>query len=284
MHIWGTALLTSAGSDTAVISERIEQLENIDPSQAFTAVQRFFLRYGPSILWALGAWVVGYLLIAALKYFLKRLLKRTKVDKSQHKFILSALTILCQIVLLITCLGILGVPPTPLVTTLGAAGLAISLALQGTLGNIAGGISVLFSKPFSKENFVAIGSTTGTVKEIGLVYTLLHTSDNKHVYLPNGDVAKATIINYSRERLRRVELLFPVRADADFEEVKAILLSVIKAAPLAQPDPTPIVRASELSVAFVKFSCLVWTEPAHVLNLTAYLIETGRQALGKAGY
>jgi small conductance mechanosensitive channel len=258
---------------TEVVAETLGQLGEMEPEQFFASARIFFVGNAGKFLWTLLIFVAGFVFIRVVLRLGKRVLSRGGIDEAQHAFILSAIKIIGYMVLLVTCLGILGVPLTPMITALGAAGLALSLAVQDTLGNIAGGISVLFSRPFSKGNFVSVGSMTGTVMEIGLIYTLLHTVDNKHVYLPNGDVAKATIVNFSREKLRRLDLLFPVRAGADLDKVRRIILEEISLAPLAQKDPAPTVRASEQTLAVIKMICCVWVKPEDYLELSGYLIE-----------
>lgn len=266
------------------IAGAIDRLDKLPPSQIFGSIEHFFEMNGVRILWAAAVYAAGYLSVRLLLRLLKGFLGRSKIDPTQHQFILSTVKYLGYVLVAVVCLGMLGIPLTPLVTTMGIAGLALSLALQDTLGNIAGGISVLFSNPFSKGNFVDIGGIMGTAEEIGLIYTLLRKVDNKHVYLPNGDVAKATIVNYSREELRRVDIYFPVRANADFERVKGLILEVVESAPLAVKGPPPIVRASEVSHALVKIACLVWAKSGDVLDLNAYLIENVRRRLTEEGY
>lgn len=276
----------SMDSETAQeISENItaslETLESLSLPQLWRDLQSLFRTYMPRLLSVLLILLLGLAIIKLLDRGIRRFVRFRIIDSTLHSFLLAVLHVVLYAVLAVTCLGMLGIPLTPLITMLGAAGLAFSLALQDSLSNIAGGISILFNRPFSKEEYVEIGPIAGTVKEIGLVYTQLRTLDNKHVYLPNGDVAKSTIINYSREPKRRLDLEFPVRAGCDLAVAAGLIRETLLAHPLVLREPEPIVRATGHTYALVKISCFVWVETPNLLELKGQLIIQVRQKLSE---
>jgi len=233
----------------------------------------------PKAGWMLVALLIGYILIRLLYRFLHKVLKRSKVDPAQHSFILSTVKIVLYVLLGITCVGILGINLTPMIAALGALGLAVSLAVRDILANIAGGISILFSRPFTKGNFVEINTLSGTIIEIGMVYTTLKTVDNKIIYLPNGDISRATVINYSAEPVRRLDLTFNIRENASFDDVREMMFEVITGSPWALANPQPIVRLSDQSYSYVQMSVLVWVNTKDLFDLKNYLIGEIRKRL-----
>lgn len=158
----------------------------------------------PRLLGVLVFLAVMHIVITALNRFIKKILSRSKIDPTLHQFILGIIKISLWVITVISSLLILKVPTSPLVTILGSAGLAFSLALKDSLANVAGGISILLNRPFAKGDVIDIKTatgaiqTTGTVQTIDLVYTNIITEDGTLVYLPNGDVAKAVIINHKK--------------------------------------------------------------------------------------
>ena len=261
------------------ITGSLQELSHLSLSQIAQRFADSFTKALPSIGTAVVFFLVGYLLIRLLMRFLRHTLERTKTDTTLYGFILSTIKIVLFVILGITCIGILGVNFTPLLTALGALGLAVSLAVRDILANIAGGIALLFSRPFAKGDYVEVSGQPGTVREIGMVYTILQTIDNKKIYLPNGDVAKATIINYSAEPIRRLDLTFTIGRNSDFSHVKELALEVIEKSTLALADPPPIIRFSDQTYAYVKMTVFVWTETANILQLKSDLIGDIREAL-----
>ena len=149
----------------------------------------------------------------------------------------AALRVILWLVTLCIVLDYMGVPMTSLVALLGVIGLAVSLAIQGTLSNLAGGIQILLSKPFKAGDYVEAGGVSGTVKEVGLAYTKLATVDNKVISVPNGQISGEKIINYTMAELRRVDLVFGVSYDAQPEQVIACIKGVVGAHPMALFTP-----------------------------------------------
>jgi len=261
-------------SETAVaINEQLHELSGMSMGELGQRLLDLLKTYMPFMVSAALFFVLGFVLIRILMRFLKKMLKTSKTDETLHGFILSTVRIVLYVILAITCVGILGVNFTPLITALGALGLAVSLAVRDILANLAGGISVLFSRPFAKGDYVEINGQPGTIREIGMAYTILQTVDNKKTYLPNGDVAKATIINYSAEPNRRLDLPFYVKQSSDFELAKQLALQVVDREPLALKDPKPAVRLTDQTYGYVKMTVFVWSKNAELFELKSRLIS-----------
>ena len=170
--------------------------------------------------------VIGLIVIKIIIGILGKALKRGKLDPVLHSFIKSFTRLALIIILIITVLGSMNVPMTPLVTALGAAGVAIALALKDSLGNFAGGILILINRPFSIGDYIDDLSVTGIVEDIELMFTTVKTVDNKVMYIPNGKLSNGTIINYSREKLRRVDCKFGISYEANLIKALDVLKDV----------------------------------------------------------
>jgi len=162
-------------------------------------------------------------------------------------------------------------------------GLAVSLAIQDSLSNLAGGISVLFTKPFSIGDYVDIGSSEGTVQDIRLNYTVIKTVDNKVVHVPNGDVAKAQITNFTSEPTRRLDLDFSIGYNDDFALAQRLISGIIAQHPQALADPEPIVRMVGHGESAVVIGCRVWCATPDYWNLKFDLLEQVKEQFDRNG-
>ena len=214
--------------------------------------------------------------MVAMKIILKvtdRAFRKLEVEKSLHTFLHAALRVILWLITVCIVLDYVGVPMTSLVAVLGVIGLAVSLAIQGTLSNLAGGIQVLVSKPFKAGDFVEAGGVSGTVKEVGLAYTKLNTIDNKVISVPNGQISSEKIINYTTAEQRRVDLKFDASYDAPAEQVLAAIKGVISAHPKALFTPEPFVRVSAYKDSSIEYSIRVWCATADYWDLYYDLLE-----------
>ncbi|MDF2567285.1 MAG: Small-conductance mechanosensitive channel, partial [Oscillospiraceae bacterium] len=196
----------------------------------------------PKLLLAVILFIIGTLVSKLVIKFIRKSLKRSKIEATYHSFFISLIKIGLNIVVLFIALTTLGVPSASLVTILGAASLAISLAIKDSLANLAGGFLILLSKPFTVGDYIESGGAAGIVKEITVLHTRLNTSDNKVVYIPNGQMAGAKITNYSKEELRKLEIVFSLSCDHDILDTKILLQRIIDQNPLALKEPEPVVR------------------------------------------
>lgn len=212
-----------------------------------------------------------------------RTMTRLKVEPTVHKFTHSCLKVLMWIITGLVVAGYLEFPVNSLVTVLGVIGVALSLSLQGSLSNLAGGITVMATRPFAVGDYVEAGGVSGTVTEIGLVYTKLKTIDNKIIFIPNGEISGERIINYNKQEQRRVDLTFTVSYDADPERVKEIMRQVIGAHPKALFTPEPFVRTTSLGESSVGYTLRVWCATEDYWDLYYDLLEQIRAAFDREG-
>ena len=212
-----------------------------------------------------------------------RALARTKMDPGIRTFLRSGLKVILWMVALCALLGYLGVPMTSMVALLSVLGLALSLAIQGILANLAGGIMILTAHPFSAGDFVEAAGVSGTVQEVGLVYTKLYTTDNKVVYVPNGEISGKTITNYNGNDTRRVELKLNLSYNADPEQVKAVLARVVGEHPLTLPTPEAVIRVNGYGGSAVEYVVRTWCASADYWDVRFDLLEQAKAALDAAG-
>ena len=243
-----------------------------------------FLDLLPKLLTAALILLVGIILVRWAAKFARNLLKHSRLDVTLHNFIVSILSALLYILLAIIVVTVL-VPSAvgSLITMFGVFGLAVSLAVKDSLANLAGGMSVLFTKPFALGDYVNINGNEGTVQEIRLNYTVIKTVDNKLVHIPNGDVAKAEITNFTAQETRRLDLVFSIGYDDDFEQAKKIIREIVHDNPLADSDPEPIVRMVEHGDSAIRIGCRVWVDTADYWTLNYDLLEEVKRRFDASG-
>lgn len=230
---------------------------------------------GITLLASIIILIVGLKLISVLIKLLAKHKAFTQIDQSVQSFLLSFISIALKIILFLTIAAMLGMDMTSLVAMLASAGLAVGLALQGALANLAGGLMILIFKPFRVGDYIDTHSDSGTVAEITVFYTILQTPDNRRITVPNGALTNASIINYSSEKTRRLDLTFTVAYGSDIEQVKSLLLSVASAHPASLADPEPFARISahrEKEFA-LDFTLRVWCNAEDFWDLHFDLLE-----------
>ena len=221
--------------------------------------------------------------VKVLLRLLERTILRLKVERSLHTFIRSTAKILLWFITILIVGDYIGLPVSALLGVLGVAGLALSLALQGPLSNLAGGIMVLISKPFAVGDFVEAGGLSGTVSDIGLVYTKLTTIDNKIIYVPNGEISGEKIVNYNGQTQRRVDLKFDISYDSDPEKAKQVIQEVVGAHPKALFTPAPFARVSAYNESSVSVTVRVWCATEDYWDLYFDLLEQIRVSFDRNG-
>ena len=233
---------------------------------------------GIKLLGALLILVVGIRLISWLKKWLKNSPKLDKLDSSLRSFLVSFSSIVLYVLLIITVAMILGVPVTTFITILASCGVAIGLALQGSLSNFAGGLMILFFKPFKVGDFIEASGESGVVTEITVVYTVLTTPDNKRVTIPNGSLTNSVIENYSAEPLRRVDLTFSTDYGCDIDMVKMVIGKLVEEHPLALAEPEPFVRLSAHGDSALTYAVRVWCKSEDYWTVHFDLTESVKKA------
>jgi small conductance mechanosensitive channel len=204
------------------------------------------INFLPTLFFGIVVLVVGFWLAKRLDKWLYRYFERKNFDISLESFIRSLVSIGLKIIVIIMVAGVIGLPTTSLVAVFGAAGLAIGLALQGSLANFAGGVLILIFKPFKVGDVITSLGETGEVREIQIFNTILVTPENKTVILANGAVSNNTIINVSRLGFLRVELKVKIDFEEDINKVKEVILQTLGKDPLILKDPAPSVSVVEI--------------------------------------
>ena len=267
-------LLTS--STSSISPEQAEQTISL-----FKQIMENVL--SPRIIMPILTLVVGIVAIKILMKLFSRALAKSRIEISLHTFLKSLLRISLYVILFMTAASMIGIPITSFVTVLGALGLAISLAVKDSLGNLAGGFLVLFAKPFSVGDFVEAEGVSGTVKAINLFYTRLNTIDNKRIYIPNGQLSNAKIINYSAEPTRMLDRVFSIGYEDDMDIAKQIIMDIILHSEYALLDPEPLVRVKSHSESSIDILVRVWVQSEYYFDLDYYLHEEMKREFDKRG-
>lgn len=226
--------------------------------------------------------VVGYFAVKILTQFFAKALERSKLDKSLHKFLLTTLRLLMMAIVVLIAASALGIDVTSLIAVLSVASLAVSLAVQDSLANVAGGIMVLTSHPFTVGDYVEVGGNSGAVESVGLAYTSLKTADNKVVFVPNKDIAASRIVNYSREDRRRVDLTFTASYDSPMETVVGALTEAATI-PEVLEGTNIFVRAKEYRESDIEYVVRVWVKNGDYWNAYFTIVENVKKVFDAKG-
>ncbi len=239
----------------------------------------------PTLLGAVIMLLVGWWLIKIINRLIYKFFNKKDYDPTLENFIASLINWGLKILLFVLVVTQLGVESASLVAIIGAAGLAIGLALQGSLANFAGGVLILLIKPFKVGHFIKAQGVEGTVKEINIFNTKLTTFGNQLAILPNGKLSNDNIINYTEEGIRRESLTFGIGYDDDVKKAKQILLDLVmeQATVLRIEDKMPMIVLAELGDSSVNLSLRYWAKNEDFWNLRWLVLEEGKERLEAAG-
>ncbi|MBQ2300563.1 MAG: mechanosensitive ion channel [Bacteroidaceae bacterium] len=222
---------------------------------------------GKSILLAAIVAVIGYYIVRFINNIVARILERRNVEPTVQSFLKSFVNITLLILLILTVVSTLGVNTTSLAALLASAGLAVGMALSGNLQNLAGGIILLLFKPYKVGDYIEAQGVSGTVKAIQIFHTILTTPDNKELFIPNGALSSGNITNYSKNDLRRVDMVVSVEYGTDTEKVKQVTQELLRSDSRILKDPAPFVAVNELGDNGVFFSIRVWVNGSDYWNV-----------------
>lgn len=242
------------------------------------------MEYGPKLIGAIITLVVGMWIISILKNTIRKRMEKKEVDPSLRGFINSMLGIGLKLMLWIAVIGMVGVQMTSFIAILGAAGLAVGMALSGTLQNFAGGVMILIFKPFKVGNYITAQGHSGIVNEIQIFNTILKTPDNKTIIIPNGGLSTGSMINFSAEPLRRVDFTFGIAYGDDVDKAKAVLMKLIEADERILKEPAePFIAVSELADSSVNLVVRVWADASNYWGIYFGLTEQVYKTFDKEG-
>lgn len=233
---------------------------NTDVNKYMDLAIQYGAEYGIRIIGAIAIFVIGKWVAKKLSGLIKKLMERGEVDPTLSAFVASIIDILLMVVVVLAAIKNLGIDTTSFIAILGAAGLAIGLALQGTFGNIGSGVILILFRPFEVGNFIAVGGESGTVEAITLFNTTLLTPDNKVILIPNSTVAAGNITNFSKKAERRVDFVFGIGYDDDLKLAKATLQEIIDADTRILKFPESFIGVGELGDSSVNFTVRVWVK------------------------
>ena len=244
-----------------------------DMNKYMDTVINMCIKYGPQLILALVTLVVGLWIINKFCATLGKRLESKGFDPSLRGFLLSLLSIGFKAILLLSVAGMVGIKTTSFVAILGAAGLAVGLALQGSLANFAGSVLILIFRPFKVGDVLEVEGKVGTVKDIQMFATVVVTLDNKTVIIPNGTLAGGTIVNLSAQPNRRITLTFGIGYGDDLKKAKEILEKIMKEDTRVLQDPAPMAAVEELADSSVNFTFRPWVKSEDYWDVYFDMIE-----------
>jgi len=256
---------------------------NLDLQKYIDIAVELAISYTPKLLLALLTLIIGLFVIKHFTRVLDKAFEHQHLDKSLAGFLHSLLSIILKVILFITVLGMVGVQMTSFIAILGAAGLAVGLALQGSLANFAGGVLILIFKPFKVNDYIVTADGEGFVQQIQIFNTILKTRDDRFLILPNGTVSNNAIDNYSALPKRRVQIDVGVAYNADIDKVREIFLKIMEDHKDIPQEPTPEVLVHELGDNAVTMRFRFWMPAKSSFKIRYAINEAAKKELDKAG-
>jgi len=230
--------------------------------QIINQLTEIVVEYGPKLLGAIAVWIIGGWIIKALIRGFGRIMDRSKMDASLVPFLKGIIGALLKVMLVISVLSMLGIQMTSFIAILGAAGLAIGMAMSGTLQNFAGGVMILIFKPFKVGDLIDAQGYLGTVSAIQIFNTILKTPDNKTIIIPNGGLSTSSMTNYSTEDTRRVDWTIGIAYGDDVDKARKVIKQLSDEDSRILKDPEVFIQVSELADSSVNFAVRAWVKSA----------------------
>ncbi|MEM7611446.1 MAG: mechanosensitive ion channel domain-containing protein [Pseudomonadota bacterium] len=233
---------------------------SIDTSKILETIQTVGVDFGIKLISAIAIFVVGRIIVRIIMSAVNKLMDRVDLDETLQSFLGNILSTLLTLFVILAALGQLGVEMTSVIAVLGAAGLAVGLALQGSLANFASGVLIIFFRPYKADDFIEAGGVSGKVDAVTIFNTILNTPDNRRIVVPNANITAGSIINYSAHATRRIDLVIGVGYDDDLKKAETALREVVAAESLVLDDPAPTIAVSELGDSSVNFVVRPWVK------------------------
>ena len=261
-------------------------MDNLTTNQLQGYIQHaidLVIEYAPQLLLAIIVLIVGFWIIKLVTKATSKAMDRSEVDVSLKKFLNSLLGILLKTLLLISVASMVGIATASFVAIIAGAGLAVGLALQGSLANFAGGVLILLFKPFKVGDFIDAQGYTGTVNEITIFTTILKTPDNKTVIIPNGALSNGSMVNFSTESMRRVDMAFGIGYGDSVEKAKQVLTRLVESDVRIHKEPASQIIVDELGESSVNFKVRVWCNSTDYWGIYFDMQEKVKQTFDKEG-
>ena len=251
--------------------------------QIFMRMQDWIALYGLKVIAAILILVIGRYVAIGLRAIVRRLMRKSKVDETLVSFVTSLTYVALMTFVIIAALGKLGVQTASFIAVIGAAGLAIGLALQGSLSNFAAGVLMIIFKPFKVGDIIDAAGATGVVEAIGIFTTELKTPDNKKVIIPNAKVTGDNIVNYTAKDMRRVDIVAGVSYSDDLDKVRGVLEKILSEEDRILKDPAPTIGVLELADSSVNFAVRPWVQTSDYWNVFFALQEKIKKSFDAEG-
>lgn len=244
---------------TAGVSDTLSSISGMSADEIKQVVTTFVMSFSVKLVKVLLIWFVGRWVLKRVVNLLKRIMEKHIDNVSVRSFIISIIDVVVMILLILMIIGVLGIDTSSFIAIFASAGVAIGMALSGTLQNFAGGVMILLFRPFKVGDFIEAQGVSGSVKEIQIFNTVITTPDNKVLLLPNGPVSTGIINNYSREPLRRVDFTFSISYGDDFEKAKKVLLALVADDKRVLNEPAaPFVELGALAASSIDITVRLW--------------------------
>lgn len=247
----------------------------------FDGIIALLISKAPLILAALVIVIVGFIISNLIGKLVVKGLQAKGVDPSVHSFIRTIVSLILKFIFILSALSTLKVDVSSFITALGAAGVTAGIGLQASISQLASGIQILANHPFKSGDYIDVGTVSGKVREIKMMYTVLITVDNKRVIVPNSYITSNNIINYNAEDRRRLDLVFSVSYDTDIAKAKQVILEVVKSNSLIFTDPEPVIAVKEHAASSVNIACLIWCSADEYWNIFYYMQESVKLSFDK---
>ena len=245
----------------------------MDTAEIINSITQIAADFGLRVLYAVLIIVIGRWVVKLLLKIIKAALEKTTVEETVRIFVVNLLNTLLMVIIFIAAINQLGIETTSIIAMLGAAGLAIGLSLQGSLANFAAGILIVIFKPYKVGDYIEAGSASGTVLDIQIFSTVLKTPDNKIVIVPNGTIMKDSVVNYTDQATRRVDIVASCGYGDDIDKVKEILKDILNQEDRILAEPEPRIAVSELADNSVNFIVRPWVNSSDVLSVKYSILE-----------
>jgi len=246
-------------------------------------VQHYFSLYGWNVIGAILILIIGRIVTGVIVGVVDRVMQKSNIDGTLTRFVLGLTKALLMTFVVLAALERLGVETTSFIAILGAAGLAVGFALQGSLSNFAAGVMLIIFRPFKEGDYVEAGGVSGSVMEVGIFTSILKTPDNKKVIVPNGQITSDAITNYSAHDTRRIDMVFGIGYDDDMRKARQIMQDIISADERVLKDPAPQIAVSELGDSSVNFVVRPWVNTPDYWAVRFDLIEKIKAAFDEQG-
>lgn len=255
----------------------------MDSEQVINQMNQLVMTYGPKLVSAIVVLIIGSFIVKGISKGIEKAMDVSKMDGSLKPFLLGLANMLLKVMLFISVLGMLGIEMTSFIAVLGAAGLAVGMALSGTLQNFAGGVMILLFKPFRPGDVIEAQGYIGAVSEIQIFNTILKTPDNKTIIVPNGGLSTSSMVNYSSEENRRVDWTIGVGYGDDLDKARAVIKAMCDADERILKDPEVFIAVSALADSSVNFTVRAWVKSADYWGVFFDMNENVYKTFNKEG-